>query len=147
MENQSIKCIICNDTCDKYDGKVWITLKNDNYFENHPKIIHYCSYLCHHRNKHNLPKDYWKNVLNKEDFDDLRPITSNSKEKSFEYLTYNEYIQLTDKEKEKYDSQKEKNQLLDNEKYMFYNDIYEEDKRISMFEDQDSISDESFDDY
>mgnify|MGYP006176490241 CR=1 FL=1 len=141
-----MNCIICNDICDKYDGKVWITLKNDKYFETYSQVIHYCSYLCHQRNKHHLPMDHWKNVLNKEDFDDHRPISNSSTDQSFEYITYDEYIQLTDKEQEEYDSQKEINQVMDREKYIFYNDIYEEDKRISMIEVEGSVSDGS-DDY
>jgi hypothetical protein len=142
-----MNCVICNDVCDKYDGKVWITLKNENYYDTYSPMIHYCSYLCHQRNKHHLPKDHWKNVMNKEDFDDLRPIVNSSQVKSFEYITYNEYIRLTDKEKERYDSQKEINLVMDREKYMFYTDIYEEDKRTSMIEADESVSDDPIDDY
>ena len=142
-----MNCVICNDICDKYDGKTWITLKNDKYFETYTPIVHYCSYLCHQRNKHHLPKDHWQNVVNKEDFHDLRPVTSESKEKSFEYITYKEYMLFTDKEKEEYDSQKDINQMMDLEKCVFYNEIYEEDKRTSMIEGEDSLSDDSVDDY
>ena len=141
-----MNCVICNDTCDKYDGKEWITLKNDNYFGRYQPTIHYCSYLCYQRTKHHLPQNHWKNVLNKEDFDDLRPILNSNQEKSFEYITYSEYIRMTDTEKEEYDSQKEINQSMDREKCMFYNEIYEEDKRTSLLEDEGSASDGS-DDY
>jgi len=142
-----MNCVICNDTCDKYDGKEWITLKNDNYFGRYHPTIHYCSYLCYQRTKHHLPKNHWEHVLNKTDFDDLRPTLISYKEKSFEYITYTEYIRLTDKEKEDYDSEKEINQSMDREKCMFYNDIYEEDKRTSMIEAEGSASDGADDDY
>ena len=36
-----MNCVICNDACDKYDGKEWITLKNDNYFGRYHPTIHY----------------------------------------------------------------------------------------------------------
>lgn len=141
-----MNCIICNDVCDKYDGKVWITLKNENYYDTYSQVIHYCSYLCHQRNKHHLPKDHWKNVMNKEDFNCPLPVIP-SKDKRFEYITYNEYIELNDLEKEKYDLNKEKNEEINLNYSSFHQEQYEEDKRTSMIEDHESISDDSIDDY
>lgn len=143
-----MKCIICNDDCDKYDGKPWILLDNKEYFENKPSVVGYCSYLCHHRNTHYLPKGYWKNVLNKEDFDFPFPILPNKNQGSFEYLTYSEYIKLTDNEKIDYESQKEIYQFLNPESSQFYNEQYEEDKRTHELENiHIDNSDSNTDDY
>ena len=94
-----MNCIICNDICNKYDGKEWVSLKNDNYFKDFKPIVQYCSYLCYHRNRKSLPKDHWKNVLNKEDFECPLPVIPKKNDTPFEYLTYSEYIQLSDEEK------------------------------------------------
>lgn len=147
MEISCPLCIICRRECNQYDGKAWIEMKNDRYFDTHLSIIHYCGYLCFERNRHLLPKDHWKNVLNKEDFNCPLPVLP-LKGKSFEYLTYNEYIELNDAEKKDYDSQKEKNELMNPNYNSFHIEQYEEDKRVYELETSTNIeSDESFDDY
>lgn len=142
-----MNCIICNDDCDKYDGKVWITLKNEKYFDTYKTEVHYCSYQCFHRNRDNLPKDHWKNVLNKEDFDCPLPVVPKNETKRFEYLTYSEYINLTDIEKNDYESNKEMYQFLNPESSLFYNEQYNEDKRTHALETMDTDSECSVDDY
>ena len=142
-----MNCVICKDICDKYDGKEWITIKNENYFDSFRPVVHYCSYLCFQRNKDNLPKDHWKNVLNKEDFDCPLPVSSNRKTGQFEYLTYQEYIQMTDEEQCEYDSRKEAESSLNYEQSVFYEEMYQEEKRVSEIEVTPVSSDSSDDDY
>ena len=143
-----MNCIICKDNCDKYDGKEWISLKNENYFDTYKTIVHYCSYQCFHHNRDNLPRDHWKNVLNKEDFDCPLPVIPKKNNQSFEYLTYTEYIKLSDKEKIDYESKKEVHQFLNPENINFYNEQYEEDKRTYDLENLDLTDSEgSVDDY
>ena len=142
-----MNCEICKDVCDKYEGKEWISLKNDNYFDSFRPVVHYCSYLCFQRNKDSLPKDHWKNVLNKADFDFPRPVIPNKNNPQFEYLTYNEYIRMTDEEKNDYESRKEDESLLNYEHSIFYEEMYQEEKRVSTIEVDDVSSGSSEDDY
>jgi hypothetical protein len=135
-----MNCIICKDICDKYEGKEWITLKNDNYFDSFKPVVHYCSYLCFHKNKDTLPKDHWKNVLNKEDFDCPLPFYSNRHARQFQYLTYDEYSQMTDTEKCEYDSKKEAQSSLNYDQSVFYEEMYQEEKRVS---EMDNVSSDS----
>lgn len=141
------RCIICSNVCDQYDGKPWISMNNQKYFDTHQSIVHYCSYLCFKNNRNSLPKDHWKNVINKEDFNCPLPVLP-IQNKSFEYLSYNEYIELTDIEKENYESQKENHQQMNPDKIQFYEDLYEEEKRTySLENDQSSDYVDSNDDY
>ena len=147
MEKTCSPCIICRRACDQYDGKEWIKMRNDKYFATHLSIIHYCSYLCFERNRHLLPQDHWNNVMNKEDFECPLPVIP-SKKKEFEYLTYHEYIELNDIEKIDYESQKEKNELINPNYNSFHQEQYEEDKRTHELEHSTNIeTEESCDDY
>ena len=64
------ECISCNN---KIKGKPWITLyiEDDNY------RIHACKYLCAKNIKHYVGNNYWKYVVNKEDFNEPRPVLNN----------------------------------------------------------------------
>lgn len=146
MEPNCPSCIICRRDCDKYDGKEWIKMRNEKYFETHLPIIHYCSYLCFERNRHRLPPNHWNHVLNKEDFNCPLP-SIHSKDKEFEYLTYGEYIHMNDTEKMNYDSQKERNEINGLNSNSFYQEQYEEDKRTYVLENVVDEEIEEIDDY
>ena len=60
-----VQCNICNNTI---TSKPWISTKTDH------NIIHGCSYLCSKRLSEKIGPGYWKNVINKEDFCELRPV-------------------------------------------------------------------------
>ena len=61
------ECISCNN---KIKGKPWITL----YIEDNNYRIHACKYLCAKNIKHYVGNNYWKYVVNKEDFNEPRPV-------------------------------------------------------------------------
>tara|TARA_B100001094_G_C18167586_1_gene793089 strand:+ start:2025 stop:2384 length:360 start_codon:yes stop_codon:yes gene_type:complete len=62
-----IKCICCESII---KGKPWITVsfKEDDY------TVHACRYLCAKDLRYKVGPEYWKNVVNKEDFDHIRPV-------------------------------------------------------------------------
>ena len=64
------ECISCNN---KIKGKPWITL----YIEDNNYRIHACKYLCAKNIKHYVGNNYWKYVVNKEDFNEPRPVLNN----------------------------------------------------------------------
>ena len=140
------QCIICSKDCDQYDGKPWISMNNAHYFDTYQKVVHYCSYLCFKRNQESLPKDHWKNVINQEDFNCPLPVIS-SIINTFEYLTYNEYIELTDEEKMTYEFKKEDHQQINPDKIQFYQDQYEEEKRTHNLETDRTYDTDTNDDY
>ena len=57
------QCLMCEKII---DGKPWISVDNDC-------IYHACSYMCGINLSTKLGKGYWKDVVNKEDFDEPRP--------------------------------------------------------------------------
>jgi hypothetical protein len=57
------KCLMCENVI---EGKPWISVDMGC-------IVHVCSYLCGKNIDTKLGKGYWKDVINKEDFDEPRP--------------------------------------------------------------------------
>ena len=60
-----VQCNICNN---KITSKPWISTKADH------NTVHGCSYLCSKKLSEKVGPGYWKNVINKEDFCELRPV-------------------------------------------------------------------------
>ena len=148
MEN---KCYICKGDCNKkvYDEKSWIIIKNMNYIDDYHPEIHFCSYLCFVHNKNIFPTDYWKSVMNKEDFNDIRPI-QNKTNKLFNYLSYEELIQLTDQQKTEYFTEKEKQIEINPIISSIYDELYLEDCKTYEYEiyENDVLNDNNMhDDY
>ena len=135
-------CQHCNKICDDS----WIILKNDNIIldtqdKKAPKFLHYCSYICHNRQRPNLPKSIWNLVENKNDFNlDLVPIVKIQK-KEFQYLTFNEIQKLS--EEDKYNYYLEKDNQIDTYRKSIYDELEREDEYTSYLENNnDSYSDD-----
>ena len=60
------RCLNCNK---EIEGKPWITVQCDPEF-----IVHGCSYLCSNDFRCLIGTNYWNNVVNKEDFNEPRPV-------------------------------------------------------------------------
>ena len=85
------KCECCNH---RNNGKPWVIYK----LSEHQKNI--CSYLCY--KKMNIKdKNLWSKVVNKCDFFDLRPVSSNNCD-DFTMLTNDELSELDDNSVKKY---------------------------------------------
>tara|TARA_B110000902_G_C13853521_1_gene416165 strand:- start:32 stop:394 length:363 start_codon:yes stop_codon:yes gene_type:complete len=111
------------------------------------ETIQTCSYLCTRKCDIKLPGDYSGLVLNKEDFDYMRPVLLRQKKK-FEFLTYEEIQKMTDTEKETYYFQKEENITIDPLIAQVYEDMDLEDMKTFHIENTDhSCSDSGQDDY
>ena len=135
-------CQHCNKICDDS----WIILKNDNIIldtedKKAPKFLHYCSYICHNRQRPNLPKSIWNLVENKNDFNlDLVPIVKKQK-KEFQYLTFNEIQNLSEEDKHNY--YLEKDNQIDTYRKSIYDELEREDEYTSYLENNnDSYSDD-----
>ena len=68
--NEPITCIHCKSG---NEGKPWITVcfQEDDY------TVHACKYLCSKNLQYHIGKGYFKHVVNKEDFQEPRPLLSN----------------------------------------------------------------------
>ena len=107
------------------------------------KKIYLCHFKCYqiYNNSNKIPKNMW--FLN--GYGTLfHPMNIKIQDKKFEYLTLNEINEMTDIEKEKYYFEKEQNDLLDPFRSELYNELYQEDKRISNIENE-IILDDSYD--
>ena len=66
-EETTILCQCIN--CDKViKEKPWISVTCND------EVVHGCSYLCGMNFREILGNGYWKNVINKEDFNEPRPV-------------------------------------------------------------------------
>ena len=61
----SIQCLNCKRVI---DGKPWIIVQLDD------KHVYGCSYTCSRDFRELNGTDYWNNVMNKEDFNEPRPV-------------------------------------------------------------------------
>ena len=61
----NIQCLNCKKVI---DGKPWIIVQLDD------KHVYGCSYLCSRNFKVLIGTGYWNNVMNKEDFNEPRPV-------------------------------------------------------------------------
>ena len=67
--NEETQCFICNSTIEQ---KPWITVQCEDY------QIHGCSYLCANQFRYKVGYGYWDNVVNKEDFNEPRPVINSN---------------------------------------------------------------------
>ena len=63
--NNNMICLSCNKTIEE---KPWISVNC------HDDVVHGCSYLCTKNFRELIGLSYWKNVVNKEDFNEPRPV-------------------------------------------------------------------------
>tara|TARA_B100000686_G_C16775258_1_gene967990 strand:+ start:2033 stop:2413 length:381 start_codon:yes stop_codon:yes gene_type:complete len=65
-ENDEIKCLKCNKVIDE---KPWITIRF-----NEGCNVYGCSYLCANQFRELIGFGYWNYIVNKEDFNEPRPV-------------------------------------------------------------------------
>ena len=64
-EDCKVRCLKCNkEICEK----PWITIRLEE------DVVYGCSYLCAHQFKEIIGFGYWSNIVNKEDFNEPRPV-------------------------------------------------------------------------
>ena len=145
-----MNCFHCHN---KIDGKSWLHLSNLPFINEEGKNIlvdkHICSYSCYKRlyDSNSIPKSFSSHIVNKEDYKNLiRPIPIQIK-KEFEYLTYGEINCLTEEEKLKYISEKNKQIHLNPITYEIYDEIHSEDQKTSYLESLSSDDEVIYEDY
>ena len=128
-----MSCVIC----EKCLGKTYsLKLKKDNEY------FHTCSYSCNMKMKYNFDKDFWKYVINKSDFINLKSKDNPFKENNKEKLNNN--ISVIDFE----NMDENSDLMLDGERYERLYKIYLENKRIDEILDENSETSSNYsDDY
>jgi len=108
--------------------------------------IHICDYSCYKRisESGSLPK-FWPYVVNKLDFEDLRPVRRipNSK---FEYLPYDEIKYMGKEAREQYLNEEHEQLIMDIDIDISQEETMKEDERTAYLEHCSSDS-EYYDDY
>ena len=134
--------------------KSWLHLSNIPSVNEEGKKLyidkHICSYSCYKKlyDSKSIPKKFSFHIVNKEDCQDLIcPVPRNKVKKSFEYLTYNEINQLSEKEKDRYYSEKSEQIHINPIMYEIYDEINFEDKKTSFLESLSSDDEVIYDDY
>ena len=64
-EDCKVRCLKCKK---EIFEKPWITIRLEE------DVVHGCSYLCAHQFKELIGFGYWPNIVNKEDFNEPRPV-------------------------------------------------------------------------
>ena len=71
----NIKCICCNKDI---NGKPWITISLPNDNDKGNDNVSACGYMCGKNLKYYIGSGYWNNVVNKEDFNEPRPVINSN---------------------------------------------------------------------
>ena len=111
-QTNEVRCLCCQKLI---DGKPWIIIEKES-------TIYGCSYLCANQFKSLIGHGYWGDVVNKEDFNEPRPVYGYTNRSSMKDITTGFGM----------------SEIRD--------EINKEELRIQMIEDyyeNDSISDES----
>ena len=63
--------------------------------------VHLCKYLCYRDYETQLPSGWWSELINREDFNHIRPVQLNPKQ-TFRLLSHDELLQLSETEQDEY---------------------------------------------
>ncbi len=138
---KTYKCDSCNSL---KQGQPWLSVNFSR------KPYNSCSYLCNTKMRDVLPKGYYEQIINKEDFNEPRPVIDNPKYEEFVFLTETEINALSNDDYMKYSETLNDVFLLNPIRSSVYyeqleNDAYE--KAVELEEDNYSDDGIDADDY
>ena len=140
VTKSTYSCNSCNSI--KY-GKPWLSV-------NFPrKTYHTCSYLCNINMRDVLPVGYYDLIINKEDFNEPRPINNNPTYEPFVFLTATEIAGLNSAEYTNYTNNLNEELLLNPLRSTIYYEQLENDEYEKAIEldDGSSSEEDQADDY
>ena len=132
---------ICCGTHTTWEGKPWITIDMKRW-DDIPGPIVFSSYLEYKLNLMKLPKQHFHLVVNKEDFQHIRPILHTRDKDDFPYLTETEINRLSDEQYRQYKEDLSETYLLNPERAS----VYENGIQDVFVSDESSDSDELLND-
>ena len=98
---ESINNYTCSGNGETFQGKPWISL-NIKRWDDLDGPVTFSSYLEYKGNLDKLPRRHFNLVLNKEDFNEPRPIIHKPKQETFNFLTETEIKDMTNDEYNNY---------------------------------------------
>ena len=106
-----------------------------------------CRYLCYRDYETHLPSGWWSSVMNREDFNQIRPIPHVATQQTFRLLSHDELLQLSETEQDGYYESLHSSIDLNPMLTEVYEQQESEDRRTQMLEeDWDSSSQCSYSD-
>ena len=134
----------CHNCQKMIHGKPWISLDNPSQSEDQTSI-HYCGFICHKSHASLYPTRTWDEILNKEDFNQPRPILEKTEKPMFNYLSYEELQELSEDQIDLYYDLVGAQSYLNNFRYEVIQEIEAEDKRVREIEEgYDYSSDDTY---
>lgn len=128
----------CYQCLEKKEGKPWII------YEDNPNIC-MCGYLCNKRSE--IVETHYNKVLNREDFDYLRPIIPQKKETHFIPKSRFEQSIMTDDEYQKYQDDYSEYFAFRPDEHQVHIDNVKNDEYTKEVEDEYNHSESGPDDY
>lgn len=102
----------------------------------HPtQPTHLCRYLCYRDYETKLPSGWWSSLINREDFNQIRPIPHVPAKQTFRLLSHDELLQLSETEQDMYYESLHSSIDLNPMLTEVYEQQESEDRRTQMLED------------
>ena len=130
-------CWNCNQSI---TGKPWMSIGIDS-----TQPTNLCRYLCYKEYETKLPSGWWSSLINREDFDHIRPLQLVPSKQTFRLLNYDELLQLSETEQDAYYESLHSSIDLNPMLTEVHEQQESEDRRTKMLEeDWESGSDSSY---
>lgn len=120
------QCVCCNQSI---TGKPWMSVDL-----NPTQPTHLCRYLCYRDYQTQLPSGWWSSLINREDFNQIRPIPHIATKQTFRLLSHDELLQLSETEQDAYYESLQSTIDLNPMLTEVYEQQESEDRRTQMLE-------------
>mgnify|MGYP001170946103 CR=1 FL=1 len=139
---------ICSGTQKEFMGKPWISIQSNRWDDVNGPVT-FSSYLEYKANLDKLPVKHYDLIINKEDFNEPRPvIVTHKKPSTFNFLTETEINELTHEQFLKYRDELGEQFLLNPVRSSIYEESMLNDAYTQSIEDEyDSYESSEMDDY
>lgn len=134
---------ICAGSQTKFEGKPWITIDMPRW-DQIPGPVTFSSYLTYRHNLDKLPHKHFELVVNKEDFNHIRPVISTPRKTEFRILTEGEIDLLTQSEYSQYKLDYEEQSCFNGIQDYVYESTLQNEEYIEQTSDE---TDSGIDDY
>ena len=138
----------CCSGCSQYfEGKPWISISMKRWDECSGPVT-FSSYLEYKKHLNKLPKKHFDLIINKEDFNEPRPVIEEKKEADFPFLTETEINDLSYDQYRQYKIDLHDYFLMNPIKLQIYDELINNDAYTrSIEEEYTSEEDDIMDDY
>lgn len=139
---------VCSGNGETYEGKPWMTLNYERW-DNIRGPVTFSSYLEYKNSLDKIPKRHFELIVNKEDFNHIRPVIKQPQVEKFIFLTETEMNLLTNEQYKQYIQDYEEESMFNQTRTDIYQEGLLNDEYVKHIE-ENCNSDEdssSIDDY